>query len=39
MFTEMCDACLSTITEIETIEGEVTDEDLFDEDGNPIEDE
>jgi hypothetical protein len=34
----MCDECLSTITEIETVEGEAQDEELFDEDGFPIED-
>jgi hypothetical protein len=42
-FTEMCNTCLGTITEIggestATIEGEATDEDLFDDEGNPRED-
>lgn len=38
-YTEMCNVCLGTITEVDTIEGEATDEDLFDEDGNPLEEE
>jgi hypothetical protein len=36
-YTEMCDKCLGTISDIDTVEGEGTDEDLFDDDGNPIE--
>jgi hypothetical protein len=36
--TEMCNTCLGTIAEVDTVEGEATDEDLFDNDGNPIED-
>ena len=35
--TEMCNTCLGTITEIDTVEGEAMDEELFDEDGNPLE--
>lgn len=35
-FTDMCDECLSTISDIDTIEGEGNDEELFDDDGNPI---
>jgi hypothetical protein len=36
----MCDTCLVTISDdVETVEGEGTDEDLFDNDGNPVEDE
>jgi hypothetical protein len=35
----MCNVCLGTITEVDTIEGEATDEDLFDEEGNPLEEE
>jgi hypothetical protein len=34
----MCNTCLGTIAEVDTIEGEATDEDLFDDDGNPRED-
>lgn len=40
IFTDMCDGCLSTILtdhDLETIEGNVEDDDLFDEDGNPVE--
>jgi hypothetical protein len=36
--TEMCDTCLGTIAEIDTEEGEADDEELFDENGDPIED-
>jgi hypothetical protein len=38
-FTDMCDRCLSEIREegLETVEGEAEDEQLFDEDGNPVE--
>lgn len=38
-FTDMCDKCLNTISDegIDTIDGEGDDEDLFDEDGNPVE--
>jgi hypothetical protein len=40
VFTDMCDGCLGTIVDdydIETVEGEVEDDQLFDDDGNPIE--
>lgn len=40
-FVDMCDKCLSTIVDeydLETIEGEAQDEDLFDDDGSPAED-
>lgn len=38
-YTDMCDKCLSEISdqEIDTVEGEGEDGDLFDEDGNPKE--
>jgi hypothetical protein len=38
-FTDMCDACLATILNdnLETVEGNAEDDDLFDEDGNPVE--
>jgi hypothetical protein len=35
----MCDECLSTISDVPTVEGEGTDEELFDDEGNPVEDE
>jgi len=36
-FTEMCNTCLGTISDdVETVEGEAQDEDLFDDDGSPI---
>lgn len=35
-FTDMCEGCLSTIAEVETVEGAGEDEDLFDDDGEPI---
>jgi hypothetical protein len=38
-FTDMCDECLSTISDVPTVEGEGTDEELFDDEGNPVEDE
>jgi hypothetical protein len=39
VFTDMCNECLSTISEeVETVEGEGNDEDLFDDDGEPIQD-
>lgn len=34
-YTDMCDQCLSEIAEIDTVDGEGSDEDLFDDDGNP----
>lgn len=37
-FTDMCDECLSTISDIPTVEGEGADDELFDDDGNPVED-
>lgn len=39
MFTDMCDKCLQAISdqELETVDGEGQDEDLFDDDGNPLE--
>ena len=39
-YTDMCSPCLSTITDnefTETVEGEGQDEELFDDEGNPIE--
>lgn len=36
-YTDMCDRCISDISDIDTIEGEGVDEDLFDAEGNPIE--
>ena len=36
VFTEMCDGCLETIADVATVDGEGTDEDLFDDDGEPI---
>lgn len=39
-YTDMCDKCLKTLTDdydIETVEGEGVDEDLFDDEGNPRE--
>jgi hypothetical protein len=39
--TELCNTCLGTITDSDwtaTVEGEATDEDLFDDEGNPRED-
>ena len=39
VYTEMCNTCLGTITEIDTVEGEALDEDLFDDLGNPLEEE
>lgn len=40
-FTDMCTKCLNEISDegLETVEGEGTDEDLFDDDGSPREDE
>jgi hypothetical protein len=36
-YTDMCDGCLSEISDdVNTVEGEGQDEDLFDDDGNPI---
>jgi hypothetical protein len=35
----MCDQCIKEITGVETVDGEGKDEELFDDDGNPIEDE
>lgn len=35
-FTEMCNPCLGTIAEVDTVDGEATDEDLFDDEGDPI---
>lgn len=39
IYTDMCDKCLSEISDqdIATVEGEGEDEDLFDDDGNPKE--
>ena len=37
MFTEMCNECLTTIADVETVDGEGTDEELFDDEGNPLE--
>lgn len=37
-YTDMCDGCLATIADVETVDGEGVDEELFDDDGNPIED-
>lgn len=42
-FTDMCNSCLSTIMEDDdkftaTVDGEGTDEELFDDDGEPIDD-
>lgn len=37
-YTDMCDKCLSEISDLETIDGEGTDEDLFDDEGNPLDD-
>lgn len=40
-FTDLCDVCLGTIVDeydLDTIDGEAQDEDLFDDDGNPEED-
>jgi hypothetical protein len=35
----MCDKCLNEISDdVETIEGEALDEQLFDDEGNPVED-
>ncbi len=42
VFTDLCNPCLSTITGdefTETVEGEGEDDELFDDDGNPIENE
>lgn len=36
--TEMCTTCLGTIADIETEEGEASEDELFDNEGNPIED-
>lgn len=36
-YTEMCDQCLTTIAEVDTVDGEGKDDDLFDDDGNPLE--
>ena len=39
-FTEMCNTCLGTISDdVETVEGQAEDEELFDDDGNPVEEE
>jgi hypothetical protein len=38
-YTDMCDQCIKEITGVETVDGEGKDEELFDDDGNPIEDE
>jgi hypothetical protein len=35
----MCDECLRTIADVETVDGEGTDDELFDEEGNPIDNE
>lgn len=37
-FTEMCDTCLSEIADIPTVEGEGGEDELFDDEGNPVED-
>ncbi len=37
-YTDMCNQCLSEISEVETIEGAGEDDQLFDDDGNPVED-
>lgn len=40
-YTDMCDKCLNEIVDdydLEVVEGNADDEDLFDEDGNPKED-
>lgn len=36
-YTDMCNACLGEIQDedLETIEGQAEDDDLFDDDGNP----
>jgi len=39
-FTDMCDKCLNEIVDdydIEVVEGNAEDEELFDDDGNPTE--
>lgn len=41
VFTDLCNSCMGTIAGdvfTDTVEGEGTDEELFDEDGNPVED-
>ena len=38
VFTDMCNECLGTIAEVETVDGLGEDEDLFDDEGNPVED-
>lgn len=42
-YTEMCNTCLSTIDDggdyTATVEGEAVDQDLFDDLGNPVEEE
>jgi hypothetical protein len=38
-YTDMCTACLSEISDdVETVEGESQDEELFDDDGNALDD-
>lgn len=39
VFTDMCNSCLNSIAEedIETVDGVVMDDQLFDEEGNPRE--
>ena len=40
VFTDMCDRCLGEIlddNDLETVEGQAEDDELFDEDGNPME--
>jgi hypothetical protein len=38
VYTEMCNTCLGTIDDsVETVEGEAVDEELFDDLGNPLE--
>lgn len=36
-YTDTCDKCLNEIADIETVDGEGTDDELFDDDGNPVE--
>lgn len=36
VYTEMCDGCLTTIADVDTIDGEGTDDELFDDYGNPM---
>lgn len=37
--TEMCNTCLGTIAEVDTVDGEAVEDGLFDDLGNPLEDE